>query len=59
MDHIKNIKVKDIKVILCYYFGSGKLKGSLDKLELVEAVTDFSRKYQEGVVQMEGGGCIL
>ena len=41
MDHINNIKVKDIRVLLCYHFGSEKLKGSPKKVELVEAVKCF------------------
>ena len=38
MDNINNLKVKDLRVVLCYHFGSEKLKGSPNKLELVEAV---------------------
>ena len=38
MDHINNLKVKDLKVLLRYHFGSEKLKGIPKKVELVEAV---------------------
>ena len=38
MDHINNLKVKDLRVLLCYHFGSEKLKGSPNKVELVGAV---------------------
>ena len=39
MDHINNLKLKDLRVLLCYHFGSEKLKGRQNKVELVEAVT--------------------
>ena len=48
--HINNLKVKDLRVILCYHFGLENLKGVPKKVELVETITDFSRKYQEGLV---------
>ena len=35
MDHINNLKVKDLRVILCYHFGSENLKGIPKKVELV------------------------
>ena len=41
MDHINNLKVKYLRVILCYHFGSEKLKGRPNKVELVEAVKYF------------------
>ena len=41
MDYINKIKVKELRVIIFYYLLSVKLKGSLIKLELVEAITDF------------------
>ena len=41
MDHINNLKVKDLRVLLCYHFGSEKLKGIPKKVELVEAVKYF------------------
>ena len=40
MDHINNLKVKDIWVLLHYHFRSERLKGIPKKVELVEAVTD-------------------
>ena len=38
MDHINNLKVKDLMVLLRYHFGSETLKGSPNKMELVESV---------------------
>ena len=51
MDHINKLKVKEIRVLLCYHFGSEKLKGGPNKVELVEAVTDVLRKDLGGLVQ--------
>ena len=42
MDHINNLKVRDLQVLLRYHFGSERLKGIPKKLELVEAVNDLS-----------------
>ena len=41
MDHINKIKVKELRVLLCYHVVSEKLKAIPKKLELMEAVTDF------------------
>ena len=41
MDHINNLKVKDLRVLICYHFGSENLKGIPKKVELVESVKDF------------------
>ena len=41
MDKINNLKVKDLRVLLCYHFGPEKLKGIPNKVELVEAVKFF------------------
>ena len=38
MDHINNFKVKDLRVLLRYHFGSENLKGRQKKVELVGAV---------------------
>ena len=54
MDHINNLKVKDLRVHLCYHFGSEKLKGILNKVELMEAVKCFFRDW-DGLVQIWGG----
>ena len=56
MDHINNLKFKDIIVFIYYHFGSKKLKGSLNKVELVEDLKDFFRKYWGGLVQRWDGG---
>ena len=39
MDHINNLKVKELRVLLRCYFESDRLKGIPKKVELVEAVT--------------------
>ena len=44
MDHVNNLKVKELQVLLRYHFGSERLKGSPKQLELVEAVTDLFRR---------------
>ena len=41
MDHINKIKVKYLRLIICYHFGSEKLEGIPNKVELVEAVNNF------------------
>ena len=41
IDHINNLNVKDLRLLLCYHFGSEKLKGIPKKVELVEAVRYF------------------
>ena len=38
MDHTNNLKVKDIRVLLRYHFGSDNLKASPKKVELLEAI---------------------
>ena len=52
MDHINNLKVKDLRVLLCYHFGSEKLKGIPKKVELVGIVKYFYIKYWDGLVQI-------
>ena len=52
MDHINNIKAKDLNMMLSYYFGSEKLKGILNKVELLEAVTQLFVKDWEGILKM-------
>ena len=41
MDHINNLKMKDLRVLLCYHFGPENLKMSEKKVELVKAVKCF------------------
>ena len=55
MDHINNLKVKEIQVLLRYHFKSERLKGSPMKVELVEAVTDLFQRDWEGLIQRVGG----
>ena len=56
MDHINTLKVKELRVLLCYHFGSERLEGTPNKVELVEAVTDLFRRYWESLMQRVGGG---
>ena len=56
MDNIKNLKLKGLKVVICYHFRSEKLKGVPNKLELAEAVTDMFLKDYVLVVHRKGGG---
>ena len=44
MDHINNLKVKGIWVLIFYHFELERLKGSQKKVELVEAVTDLFQR---------------
>ena len=41
MNHINNLKVKELQVVLRYHLGSEKLKGIPNKVELAKAVTDL------------------
>ena len=45
MDQIKNLKANEVRVLLFYHSGSEKLKGSPNKVELMEAVKHISREY--------------
>ena len=56
IDHINTLKVKELRVLLCYQFGSERLKGTPKKVELVEAVTDLFRRDWESRMQRVGGG---
>ena len=58
MDHIYNLKVKELQVIPRYHFGSERLKGSPKKVELVEAVTDLFREDWESHMQRGGGSVV-
>ena len=55
MNHINNLKVKELRVLLRYHFGSEKLRGSPKLVELVGAVTDSFRRDWEGLMQRVGG----
>ena len=59
IDHINNLKVKDSRVILCYHFGSDKLKGVPNKVELMEAVTGFFKGLGRSCADKGGRGGIL
>ena len=56
MYHINKHKVKNLRVIPCYHFGSEKLKGIPNKVELVGAVKYIFRKDWDGLVQRWGDG---
>ena len=56
VDHINNLKVKELRVFLRYHFGSERLKGTPKKVELVEAVTVLFWRYWESLMQRVGGG---
>ena len=53
--HITILKVKELRVILRYHFGSEKLKRSPKKVELVEDVTGLFQRGCEGLMQRVGG----
>ena len=59
MDHTKNLKVKDLKVLLRYYFWSEKLKGIPNKLELMRSVTEFLERLGRVLCRGRGGGGLL
>ena len=59
MDHINYLKVEDIRVILCYHFGSENLKGSPNKVELVGAVKFFLEGLGRSCAEMEGGVSVV
>ena len=56
MDRINNLKVKDLRVILRYHFGSENLKGGPNKLELVEAVNKNYKGLGRSCAEMGGWG---
>ena len=56
MDHIITLKVKELRVILRYHFGSERLKGTPKKVEIVEAITDLFRRDWESLMQRVSGG---
>ena len=51
MDHINNLKVKELRMLLWDHFGLEILKGIPNKVELVEAVTYLFRRYWESILQ--------
>ena len=52
MDHINVLKVKYLRVLLCYHYGSVKLKGIPKKVGLVGAVEYIFRKDWDNIVQI-------
>ena len=56
IDHINNLKFKELRVLLRYHFGSERLKGTPKKVELVEAVTDLFLRDWESLMQRVGRG---
>ena len=59
MDHIKNLKMKGLKLLLCYYSGSERLKGGPKKLELLEAVTGLLERIGRVLCRGRGLGGLL
>ena len=59
MDHINNLKFKDLQMLLLYHFGSERLKGIPKKVELVDAVTDLFRSDWEGLMQRVVGLVVM
>ena len=55
MDHMNNLKVKDLRVLIRYHFSSEKLKGIPKKVELVGDVKYIFRKYWDSIVHIWGG----
>ena len=56
IDHINILKVKELRVLLRYRFGTERLEGSQKKLELVEAADNLFRGEWEGLIQRVGEG---
>ena len=59
IDRINNLKFKELQVLLRYHFGSERLNGIPDKVELVEAVTDLIRRDWEDLMQRVSLGCLV
>ena len=59
MDHNNNLKVKDLRVIICYQFGSENLKGIPKKVELVGAVKYFYKELGRSCAELGGVECLL
>ena len=58
MDCINNLKVKDIRMLLRYHFGSEELKGGPKKVEIVKTVKDFYKGLVSSCTDMrEWGVC--
>ena len=56
MDRIKNLKMKGLKLLLCYYSGSERLKGGPKEIGAFGGCYWVVRKDWEGLVQREGVG---
>ena len=59
MDHINYLKWKDLRVLLCYHFGSEKLKGIPKKVELVGSVKYFLESIGTVLCRYGGVGFLL
>ena len=59
VDHINDLKVKELRVLLHYHFGSERLKGTQKKVKLVEDVTDLFGRHLEIIMQRVGGGGLV
>ena len=45
MDNIKNLRVKDLRLLICYHLCTEKYNGGPNKVELMEDITEFFIKY--------------
>ena len=59
MDHIDKLKVKDIRVLIWYNFGSKQLKRSPKKVGLVEDVKYFLESIGTVLCRDSVVGCLL
>ena len=59
MDHINNLRVKELRGLLRYQLWSKKLKGSPKKVELVEAVTELLERIENVLYMGRGMGDML
>ena len=55
MDHINKLKMKELRLIFCYHFGSEDLKVIPNKVELVESVKYFLERIGRVLIIDRGG----
>ena len=59
VDHAKNLKFKDLRVMFHYHSGSENFKGISKEVKLVEAVTDFLEIIERVLCRGGWVGCML
>ena len=57
--HINNLKMKELRVIFCYHFGSEDLKVSPNKVELVESIKYFLERIGRVLIIDRGGSVAI